>query len=119
LFNPGRWQIITAEDRDIGKIDIECRPGEIYLARVEIDPGYQGRGIGGRLVGALLHQARQQGQDLMLDVLVINHRARALYQRLGLVEEARHGEGGGSACVLPRRADSFASSSWFLWRAFH
>ena len=29
----------------------------------------------------------------MLDVLIVNERARALYQRLGLNEVARHGDG--------------------------
>ena len=92
-FSPGRWQIITADGTDIGMINIEYRPGEIYLARIEIDPGHQGRGIGTRLIGELIGQARAKGQDLVLDVLAVNHRAQALYQRLGMTEVARHGDG--------------------------
>ena len=38
-------------------------------------------------------QARRKGQDLVLDVLAVNHRAQALYQRLGMTEVARHGDG--------------------------
>ena len=34
-----------------------------------------------------------KGQDLVLDVLTVNHRAQALYQRLGMTEVARHGDG--------------------------
>ena len=49
-FNPGRWQIITAGGADIGMIDVEHRPGEIYLSRIEICPDHQGRGIGTRLI---------------------------------------------------------------------
>jgi len=37
--------------------------------------------------------ATRKGQDLVLEVLTINHRARALYQRLGMTEVARHGDG--------------------------
>jgi ribosomal protein S18 acetylase RimI-like enzyme len=92
-FNPGRWQIITAAGADIGMLDIEYRPGEIYLARIEILPGHQGHGIGTRLISALVDEARQKGQDLVLDVLAVNHRAQALYQRLGMTEVARHGVG--------------------------
>jgi len=92
-FNPGRWQIITAGGADIGMLDVEYRPGEIYLARIEICPGHQGRGIGRRLISALAEEARQNGQDLVLDVLTVNHRAQALYQRLGMTEAARHGDG--------------------------
>ena len=91
-FNPGQWQVITAGGADIGMLDVERRPGEIYLARIEIHPGHQGHGIGTRLVSALLDEARQSDQDLVLDVLAVNHRAQDLYQRLGMTEIARHGD---------------------------
>jgi ribosomal protein S18 acetylase RimI-like enzyme len=90
-FNPHRWQIITAGGTDIGMIDIEYRPSEIYLARIELLPGHQGHGIGTRLISALADEAGQKGQDLVLDVLTVNDRAHALYQRLGMTELARHG----------------------------
>jgi ribosomal protein S18 acetylase RimI-like enzyme len=91
-FNPGRWQIITAGGADIGMIDVEHRPAEIYLARIEIHPDHQGRGIGARLITALIDEAGKKGQDLVLDVLTVNRRAHALYQRLGMTEVARHGD---------------------------
>jgi len=91
-FNPDRWQIITADGADVGMIDVERRPTEIYLARIEILPGYQGRGIGTRLISALIDEAGQRGQDLVLEVLDVNHRAQALYQRLGMTEVARRGD---------------------------
>jgi ribosomal protein S18 acetylase RimI-like enzyme len=91
-FNPGRWQIITVGGTDIGMIDAERRPTEIYLARIEVHPRYQGRGIGAALITALIDEATQNGQDLVLDVLTVNHRAQALYQRLGMKEVARHGD---------------------------
>ena len=91
-FTPGRWRIITANGTDVGMLDVEYRPDEIYLSRIEINPRYQGRGIGSRLINMLLREARQGGQDLVLDVLTVNHRAYALYQRLGLQEVARHGD---------------------------
>jgi len=92
-FNVDRWQIITVGGSDAGMLDVEYRPGEIYLSRIEIHPSYQGRGIGTRLVGALAAEARQRGHDLVLEVLAVNHRAQALYQRFGLTEVARHGDG--------------------------
>lgn len=92
-FSPGRWQIITADGADIGMIDVEYRPTEIYLGRIEIHPSHQGRGIGTGLITGLIDEARRNGQDLALDVLIVNERAQALYQRLGLTEVARHGDG--------------------------
>jgi ribosomal protein S18 acetylase RimI-like enzyme len=91
-FNPHRWQIITAGGTDIGMIDIDYRPSEIYLARIELLPDHQGHGIGTRLISALIHEAGQRHQDLVLDVLSVNDRARALYQQLGMTEVARHGD---------------------------
>lgn len=92
-FSTGRWQIITVGGAGIGMLDVGYRPGEIYLARIGICPGYQGRGIGTRLISALADQAAQNGQDLVLDVLTVNDRAQALYQRLGMTEAGRHGDG--------------------------
>jgi len=77
VFSPGRWQIITADGEDIGMLDVEHRPGEICLARIELDPRCQGRGIGTRLITALIEEAARKGQDLALGVLAVNHRALA------------------------------------------
>ena len=92
-FNPRRWQIITADGADAGMLDVEYQPSQIYLSRIEIHPRYQGHGIGTRLIRALLGEAAQRDQDLVLDVLAVNDRAQALYRRLGMTEVARHGEG--------------------------
>ena len=93
-FNPHRWQIITAGQDDVGMLDVDYRPGEIYLARIEIHPGHQGDGTGTRIISALLEEAELTGHDLVLDVLTVNRRAQALYRRLGLTEVARHGDRG-------------------------
>jgi GNAT superfamily N-acetyltransferase len=90
-FSP-RWQIITVGGADAGMLDVERRPGEIYLSRIEMHPRHQGQGIGTRLIGALIDEAARHGQDLVLDVLTVNDRAQALYRRLGLTEVARHGD---------------------------
>ena len=91
-FAPGGWQIITVGGADAGVLNIEYRPAEIYLARIELHPDYQGRGIGTRLVGGLADEARRKGLSLTLEVLAVNHRAQALYQRLGMTEVARPGD---------------------------
>jgi hypothetical protein len=49
-FNPRRWQITNAGQADIGMLDVDYRPGEIYLSRIEIHPGHQDRGIGTRII---------------------------------------------------------------------
>jgi ribosomal protein S18 acetylase RimI-like enzyme len=91
-FDPRRWQIIRANGTDVGMLDVERRPDEVYLARIEILPGYQGRGIGTRLIKMLIDEARHSDKAFALDVLANNHRAQALYERLGLAEVGRRGE---------------------------
>jgi ribosomal protein S18 acetylase RimI-like enzyme len=88
-FNPHRWQIITDRQAGIGMLDVDYRPGEIYLARIETHLGHQGHGIGTRIISALAEEAERTGQNLVLDVLTVNHRAQALYRRLGLTEVTR------------------------------
>lgn len=73
-------------------LDVEYRADEIYLARIELHPDHRGHGIGTRLVSTLIDEAAQKGQDPVLDVRDLNHRAQALCQRLGMTEVARHGD---------------------------
>ncbi|TWP47556.1 GNAT family N-acetyltransferase [Lentzea tibetensis] len=90
-FRPGAWQIIVVDGQDAGVLIVERRPAEVCLARIEIHPGHQGRGVGTRLVEDLLAEARHRDQPLVLEVIEANHRAQALYERLGFVETGRRG----------------------------
>ncbi|MCP9968847.1 GNAT family N-acetyltransferase [Actinomadura madurae] len=61
-FDPGRWQIVTADGADVGMLAVDHRPTEIYLGRIELLPAHQGRGIGTELITVLLDQAGPAGQ---------------------------------------------------------
>ncbi|WP_230208932.1 GNAT family N-acetyltransferase [Nostocoides sp. HKS02] len=84
-FDPQRLSIIVAGGQDIGVLDAEVRAdGTAYLARVEILPEYQGRGIGGRVIQQFVEHARTQAaRTVELDVLLANVDAQRLYERLG------------------------------------
>ena len=86
---PGRWQIITVDGVDAGMLNVEYQPDAVYLARIELLPSHQGRGIGAGLIRTLIAEAHRRGQPFELDVLAVNHRALALYRRLGLREVPR------------------------------
>lgn len=60
--NPGRWQVVTANGADVGMLDVEYRPREIYLSRIEIHPDHLGHGIGARLISALIDEAQQKAK---------------------------------------------------------
>jgi len=90
-FDPPKTSIVTVNSHDAGVWIVERRPAEIYLARIEIHPDYQNRGIGGQLIEGLLRESQNEGKPVMLDVLNVNQRALALYKRLGFQEVSRHG----------------------------
>lgn len=67
-------------DRDQGRF-----PGEIRLMEITVLPEHRGRGIGSRLLGELMDEARQDGRMLTIHVERFN-RALSLYRRLGFRE---------------------------------
>jgi ribosomal protein S18 acetylase RimI-like enzyme len=88
-FGRGRWQIVSVDGVDAGMLNVEYQPDAVYLGRIELLPSHQGRGIGTGLIRTLIAEAHRRGQPLELDVLAVNHRAQALYRRLGLREVPR------------------------------
>jgi ribosomal protein S18 acetylase RimI-like enzyme len=76
--------------RDIGVLVVEERDRELYIARIEIRPDWQGRGIGSAVIRSLMQEAASSGRALTLDVLHGNDRARALYERLGFQSFAQN-----------------------------
>lgn len=67
-------------DRDQGRF-----PGEIRLMEITVLPEHRGRGIGSRLLGELMEEARRDGRMLTIHVERFN-RALSLYRRLGFRE---------------------------------
>ena len=63
---------------------------ECHLLNLCIHPGWQGQGLGHKLIQHLLKLARQSGaESAFLEVRESNAKARALYRRLGFVEVGR------------------------------
>jgi ribosomal protein S18 acetylase RimI-like enzyme len=82
-FRAAAWQVVTVGDETTGMLSIEESQDEIWLASIEIHPRFQGRGLGTAIVRSLLTRSAKSGKPLTLRVLHANHRARALYERLG------------------------------------
>lgn len=79
-----RAHVIEMDGRLVGVVDVEWRdgPADLYLARIEISPDSQNRGLGTAVIDRLAELAASRDRALTLDVIDINP-ARGLYERLG------------------------------------
>jgi len=77
-------QIIGADGQDIGFLQVSEDQDAVTLAQIHIEPAFRSRGIGTRLVQALLCDAAAKGKPVLLSV-VRGNRAGALYERLGFL----------------------------------
>jgi ribosomal protein S18 acetylase RimI-like enzyme len=79
--------------------------GLCHISMVFVAPDYWGRGIGGRLVDALLPEARSRGYDrAQLWTQSDNARARRLYEGRGFVLSGREKDEFGERIVHYQRA---------------
>ncbi len=83
-------------------------PDGAYIQTVGVVPAMRGRGVGARLMIALLRRARRAGaRSCGLEVRTDNHAARVLYSRLGFVDiglrRGYYQPSGGDAYVMRAR----------------
>lgn len=65
-------------------IEDETMDGEIYLDTISVSPSFQGRGIGTKLLKAIIEKSRSEGhKKLGLLVDLENPNAKKLYEALG------------------------------------
>jgi RimJ/RimL family protein N-acetyltransferase len=84
--------VVTAYGVDVGRLRVVRTDGLVELAGLQLLPAHQGRGLGTRVVRDLMTEAAASGRAFGLSVEKDNPRARALYQRLGLVVVGEDGE---------------------------
>lgn len=64
--------------------------GEAQLANIAVHPDFRGQGLGKKMMGRLIEDARSEGMEKMtLEVRTGNTAAHALYLQLGFVETCR------------------------------
>ncbi|XP_053921709.1 probable N-acetyltransferase camello [Cuculus canorus] len=85
--------VAEADERVVGTVG--ARPaeadGELMLKRMAVRKDYRGLGVGTALGRTVLAFARQHGcRAVMLNTLMVQHEARALYERLGFHQHHRY-----------------------------
>lgn len=99
---------LQGEDVVVGYAGLCDYPDEAFVQTLAVAPHAQGRGLGRRLLEALLAEAQRRGQHAVsLEVRADNEPAQRLYARHGFQRSAvRRGyyPGGVDALVLTRRS---------------
>jgi ribosomal protein S18 acetylase RimI-like enzyme len=85
----GGIHCIEVDGERIGMIQLLERPDAVEIGEIQIQPTHQGRGIGTRLLRDTIALAHAQRKKVTLSTGSKNHRAFALYQRLGFRHVAR------------------------------
>ena len=75
-------RVIELDGAAVGMIKVVRKPDAWQLVQVQVQPDQQGRGIGAKVVGELVTDARGAGVPVTLSVLKVNP-AKRLYERLG------------------------------------
>ncbi|WP_395756921.1 GNAT family N-acetyltransferase [Achromobacter sp. EB05] len=77
-------QIVWLHGRPAGLFKTFRDPAGWRVVQIQIDPAFQGQGLGRRLLAGLLRQADDEGAPVTLSVLKGNP-ARRLYESLGFI----------------------------------
>ncbi len=104
-----RHYVVALEgERVVGYAGLCDYPDEAFVQTMAVAPSAQGRGLGARLLVALLEEAERRGQrTVSLEVRSDNAPAQRLYERHGFTRTGvRRGyyAGGVDALVLSRRS---------------
>jgi GNAT superfamily N-acetyltransferase len=83
-FAPEKFKIIQIENVDVGILQVEERPAEVFLGNIQLLPEVQGKGLGARIVTDVIARANSLRQPVSLTVLRPNP-AKRLYERLRFV----------------------------------
>ncbi|MGO4528665.1 N-acetyltransferase family protein [Paenibacillus sp. 2TAF8] len=85
-FQPEHTQILELEGVLIGCVSLKPGDGEFLLEHFYIDPDYQGRKLGTKVLNMLFEQEAVQGRRVTLNVLQ-GSPAMRLYERFGFTTD--------------------------------
>ena len=77
--------IIQFRGTDVGFLATSSTPDTLKVNQLFILPEYQGKGIGSACMMRIVDEARLEGKSVALQVLKVNTRGTAFYQRLGFL----------------------------------
>ncbi|MEJ2239139.1 MAG: GNAT family N-acetyltransferase [Gemmatimonadales bacterium] len=84
-YQPTTIEIICWQNTDVGWLAVERGSDGIRLTGIYMLPEYQSRGVGSTVIRQIIKEATATQLPVTLEVLKVNPRARALYEKLGFV----------------------------------
>lgn len=82
-FAAQEFSVIQWSGIDVGVVAIVREPDCLKLNQLFILPDYQGKGIGKACMQRIIDRAGASGSPIKLQVLKVNNKALAFFQRLG------------------------------------
>jgi ribosomal protein S18 acetylase RimI-like enzyme len=82
-FASGNDRVVLVDGERVGLVAVEERSTELFLANIEIVPAWRGKGLGTAILRSVIARGRERGLPVTLQVLRVNCRATALYEREG------------------------------------
>ena len=82
-WDRGHISIIQVDGERVGMIQILDEPYSVEIGEIQIQPSYQRRGIGSRVLSDVISQAHKRGKGVALSVALKNEQANRFYQRHG------------------------------------
>ncbi len=80
---PERLRIIELDGKAVGVIGFDVDADRFCVGPIEVDPAFQGRGIGSAALAEMFQMADAAGVPATLQVLKVNRSAFRLYSRVG------------------------------------
>jgi len=88
-WDRGHVSIIEVDGERVGMVQMFDQTGFVEIGELQIQPAYQSRGIGGRILSDIVNQAHKRGKSVKLSVALKNYRAHEFYQRYGFRQVAQ------------------------------
>lgn len=84
------FDVVMVDGEPAGRLIVARRQVAILIVDISLLPEHRSRGIGTRLLGSLIDEAKASGRKLSIHVEMNNPAAR-LYERLGFGRVGQHG----------------------------
>lgn len=82
-FHTENISLIEIDGDVVGTVGINETDDCIIISRLYILDKFQSKGIGTQVISDIIKQNKSSKKDIKLGVLIVNERAKALYERLG------------------------------------